>query len=238
MRYLRARWSARLRRFSFTSMVCCLSHCCQASFDTLSQMRLPSAPGYGGNSRPSASRPSFTHFTVRGIAKLYSFEKDLRAPSPVVKLLATLGQCVHRRRAEALLEKPVRGMRGEREKLAQLEVLGALLARFEQPLAVARVAVPGVDREAGEFPALVVGERVQRRAADDASVVLDNQEVPDLGFEQLPASLDERAFGLERLDEREHAAHVLHPRRTQLFHRVGGDHGADTGVRKEFKQQR
>ena len=45
MRYLRARWSARLRRFSFTSMVCCLSHCAQASLETFSQMRLPSAPG-------------------------------------------------------------------------------------------------------------------------------------------------------------------------------------------------
>ena len=43
--------SARFRRFSFTSIVCCLSHCAQASFETFSQMRLPSAP-VGGKSSP------------------------------------------------------------------------------------------------------------------------------------------------------------------------------------------
>ena len=34
--HLRARASARLRRFSFTSIVWCLSHACHASFDTFS----------------------------------------------------------------------------------------------------------------------------------------------------------------------------------------------------------
>src|SRR5687768_7909597 len=70
MRYLRAFGSARLRRFSLTSMVCCLSHCAQASLETFSQMRLPRSPGKGGKSRPSASRPSFTHFTVRAMPKI------------------------------------------------------------------------------------------------------------------------------------------------------------------------
>ena len=41
----RARWSARLRRFSLTSMVWCLSQSAQACLLTLSQMRLPSSPG-------------------------------------------------------------------------------------------------------------------------------------------------------------------------------------------------
>jgi twitching motility protein PilT len=31
---------------------------------------VPSSPGYGGKSSPSASRPSLTHFTVLAIAKL------------------------------------------------------------------------------------------------------------------------------------------------------------------------
>src|SRR5687767_14824577 len=100
-------------------------------------------------------------------------------------------------------------MRGEREQLAQLEALRALLAGLEEALAVARVAVLGGDREAGELGALFVRKRIQRGAAHDARVVLDDEEVADLGFEELTASLYQRSFGLERLDEREHAAHVL-----------------------------
>src|ERR1700687_6155589 len=68
-RYFRARGSARLRRFSLTSIVCWRSHCAQASLDTFSKMRLPSSPGYVGKSRPSASRPSLTQFTMRAIDK-------------------------------------------------------------------------------------------------------------------------------------------------------------------------
>src|SRR5262245_1291934 len=109
MRYLRARGSARLRRFSFTSMVCCFSHCCHASLETLSQMRLPSAPGYGGNSMPSASRPSLTHFTILAIGRLYALQKDLRAALEVIERLLLLGQRLHVRGAESLLEEPVRG---------------------------------------------------------------------------------------------------------------------------------
>src|SRR5688500_4257695 len=177
MRYLRARWSARFRRFSFTSMVCCLSHCCHASFATFSQLRLPSAPGYGGKSSPSASRPSFTHFTILAMGKLYSLEEHLRAAAPVVERLALFGQRVDRRRAKALLDEPVLGLRREREKLAQLQALRALLARLQQPLAVAGVAVLVGDREAGELRALVVGKGIEGRAADNARVVLDHQEV-------------------------------------------------------------
>src|SRR6266550_3948112 len=66
-RYLRALTSARLRRFSFISIFWCSSHCPQASFDTLSNIFFPSSPGYGGKSRPSASRPSLTHLTILGI---------------------------------------------------------------------------------------------------------------------------------------------------------------------------
>src|SRR5947207_8519585 len=98
MRYLRARGSARFRRFSLTSIVCCLSHCCHASLETFSQIRLPSSPGYGGKLRPSASRPSLTHFTIRAMKRLYegrgedprflnALQKDLRTAAPVVERL-------------------------------------------------------------------------------------------------------------------------------------------------------
>src|SRR5207302_623587 len=119
-----------------------------------SQIRLPSSPGYGGKSSPSASRPSLTHFTIRGIGGLYALQKDLRTAPPVVERLALRGQRRDVPGTKALLEKPVRGMRRQREELAQLQRLGALLAGMQQPLAVARVAILGRYREAGEFRAL------------------------------------------------------------------------------------
>src|SRR3954468_13020470 len=127
MRYLRARWSARFSRFSLTSMVCCLSHWAQASFDTFSQMRLPSSPGYGGNWRPSASRPSLTHFTIRAIGRLYALQKHLRTALPVVERLALRRERGDVTGPEPLLEEPVRGVGREREELAQLQRFRSLL---------------------------------------------------------------------------------------------------------------
>src|SRR5262245_28508734 len=164
------------------------------------------------------------------MAKLYSLEKHLRTAAPVIERLFLLRQRVYRGGTKALLEEPVRGMGREREELAQTQALGAFLAGFQQPLAVARVAIAARHREAGELRALVVGKGIERRAAYDARVVLDHQEVADLGLEQLAAALHQRAFGLERLDQREHAAHVLDARRAQLLDRVRGDHGADPGI--------
>src|ERR1700682_5021649 len=113
-------------------MVSCWSHCCHASFETFSQMRLPSAPGYGGKSRPSASRPSFTHFTVLSMAELYSLEKYFRAAPPVIELPAARGQRVDSRGAKALLEEPVRRPRGEREHAPDMQRLRPLLASLQQ----------------------------------------------------------------------------------------------------------
>ena len=129
-------------------------------------------------------------------------------------------------------------MRREREEAAQPQRLCALLAGLEQPLAVARVPVALGDRQAGELAALVVGKGIKRRAADDRSVVVDHQEVADLRLEQLAAALHERAVCLERLDQREDPAHVLDARRTQLLHRVRGDHRAHAAVGEELEQQR
>src|SRR6185503_8847902 len=133
---------------------------------------------------PSASRPSLTHFTILAIGRLYALQKDLRAALPVVERLPLLGQGLHVGSAEALLEEPVRGVRGERENAAQPQAARPILAGFQQPLAVARVAVAIGDRQAGELRALVARVRVQRRAADDHAVVLDDEEVADLGLDQ------------------------------------------------------
>src|SRR5688572_21607723 len=131
---------------------------------------------------PSASLPSFTHFTIRVILKLYALEEHLRAAAPVVERLALLGQRGDVGGAEALLDKPVRGVRGQGEQAAQLEALRALLARLQQPLAMSGLAHARRDGEAGELGVLVSGIRIQRGAADDAVVVLDDEEVADLGL--------------------------------------------------------
>src|SRR5881394_2324355 len=152
---------------------------------------------------PSASRPSFTHFTIRAIGRLYALQKDLRTALPVVERLPLLGQRLDVGGAKALLEEPVRGVRGEGEDAPQPQAARALLAGLQQPLAVPGVAVAVGDREAGELGALVVGVWVQRRAADDDAVVLDHEEVADLRLDQFAAALDQRAFGLQRLDQRQ-----------------------------------
>src|ERR1051325_8155019 len=155
---------------------------------------------------PSASRPSFTHFTIRAMPKLYALEKDLRAALPVVERLLLLGQRLDVGGAEALLQEPVRGVGGQREDAPQPETARPLLAGLEQPLAVAFLAIAVGHREAGELGALVVGIRIQRGAADDHAVVLDHQEVADLGLDQLAAALHQQALGLARLAPRQHAA--------------------------------
>jgi hypothetical protein len=45
-------------------IVCIRIHCCHASLETPAKIRLPSSPGYGGKSSPSASRSSLTHLTI------------------------------------------------------------------------------------------------------------------------------------------------------------------------------
>src|SRR5688500_2717375 len=60
-RRLRCAGSMGVSRYSLMSMTWCLTHCCQASFDTFSKMRFPSSPGYGGRSNPGASFLSNTH---------------------------------------------------------------------------------------------------------------------------------------------------------------------------------
>src|SRR5689334_13532448 len=114
---------------------------------------------------------------MRDIGRLYALEKHLRTAAPVVHRLPLRGQRAHVAGAKALLDEPMRGMRRQREKLAQLERLGALLAGEEQPFAVAGVAIVGCDGEAGEFRALVLGEGVERGAAADHAVVLDDEKV-------------------------------------------------------------
>src|SRR4051812_35986803 len=44
-------------------------------------MRFPSSPGYGGKSRPSASRPSLTQWTVLAMDNVPSFDQEPILPA-------------------------------------------------------------------------------------------------------------------------------------------------------------
>jgi hypothetical protein len=65
-------------------MVCSLIHCCQASLETFSQSFLPSSPGMGGRSRPSASRPSLMQLTMR--ATVFPFAVNMRKARSLPRL--------------------------------------------------------------------------------------------------------------------------------------------------------
>src|SRR5258705_13958186 len=127
-------------------------------------------------------------------------------------------------------------MRGEREELAQLERLGTVLAGKQQPFAITGIAILRRDGEAGELRALVLAEGIERGAAADDAVVLDHQEIADLRLQELAAALDERAVGLERLDQRQHAADILDARRAELLERIGGGQGAGPPLRGKLEE--
>src|SRR5260370_16919027 len=119
------------------------------------------------------------HFTIRAMRGLYALEKDLRAAPPVVELLAPRRQRGDVAGTKALFDEPVRGVRGECEELAQLERLGPLLAGEQQPLAIARVAIFGRDRQAGELGALVVAEPIECPPPADHPLFLAPHQMPD-----------------------------------------------------------
>src|SRR5438477_1944860 len=102
--------------------------------------------------------------------KLYALEEHLRAALPVVERLLLLRKRLDVGGAEALLEEPVRGVRGEGENAPQPQAARSLLAGLQELLAIARVAVAVGDREAGEFRALLVGVWIQGGATDDHAV--------------------------------------------------------------------
>ncbi len=58
-----------------------------------------------------------------------------------------------------------------------------------------------VDRQASHFGHLFLGERVQRGAAEDHAVVLDDGKIVDLAFDQFAPALDQRAVGFQRFDQ-------------------------------------
>ena len=93
--------------------------------------------------------------------------------------------------------------------VVSLQPARARLDLAHQRLAVALAAEIRVHGERGELADLLVGKRVQRRAADDRVVVLGDDEALDLALEPLARAADEDALLLERLDDLQDAADVV-----------------------------
>src|SRR6266550_4367228 len=108
-------------------------------------MRFPSSPGYGGKSRPSASRPSLMHWIMRAIDCPRKAEKrgnyrtadtgclrkllfvDQRAALPVVEVPLARGQPRWIAFDKAALGEPSRGSRGQHEEPGEPQLPRTLL---------------------------------------------------------------------------------------------------------------
>ena len=71
----------------------------------------------------------------------------------------------------------MRGAGGEYVEGLQPERAGTLLDALQQLVATATVAVLRVDRQAGQFAGIRVGDRVQRRTGDDQAVRSEERRV-------------------------------------------------------------
>src|SRR6185436_3318783 len=128
-------------------------------------MRLPSGPGYGGKSSPSASRPSFTHCTVRAIiALLEKLAVDLRLPLVIVERLFLPRQVRDCRRMVAALEEPLRRSRREDEELGELQLARTRFDLRHQRLAVALAPEIRMHGERGELARFILGKGIQAGA--------------------------------------------------------------------------
>ena len=96
----------------------------------------------------------------------------------------------------------------------------------------------GIDGKTGHFGHFFLRERIQRRAAENHIVMVDNGEIVDFALDQFAAALDQRAVGFQRLDQAQNAADILDRGFAQAFQVFVGDHGADAVMRKQFQQHR
>src|SRR6185503_2727571 len=210
-------------------------------------MRLPSSPGYGGKSRPSASRPSFTQFTMRAMAPPSSDSRrsrrqrlavDQRLALVIVEGLLLLRQVGDGCAAKAALQEPVGRAGGEHEQARELEPPCARLDLAHQRLAIPYAPEIRVHRQRRELSDPLVRERIERRAADDVVIVLRDDEPLDLRLQPLARAAAEDTLLLQRLDDRQDAAGIVDGGIADVRERGRRHHGADAVAREELEQQR
>jgi hypothetical protein len=95
-----------------------------------------------------------------------------------------------------------------------------------------------IDGQACHFGHFLFREGIERGAAEDHAIVLDDGEIVDFAFDQLAAALDQRAVGFQRLDQLDDAADVLNCGLAQAFQVLVRDHGAHAIVGEQFQQGR
>ena len=88
------------------------------------------------------------------------------------------------------------------------------------------------------FGGLAFGIGIERGAAEDHAVVLDDGVVADVALDFGAVALDQRAVALERLDQLQDAADVVGGRLAQALELLVDDHRADAVVREHLHQQR
>ena len=104
---------------------------------------------------------------------LYRLGKDLGAALQVVHQTLFFRQLVYRLCDETTLLEPLRRYRGEYEEPLDADGAGARLDALQQLFAVAPAPVIRMYGDAGQF-SLVVAVRIERGAADDQAIVLDD----------------------------------------------------------------
>ena len=132
----------------------------------------------------------------------------------------------------------MRGAGGEYVEGLQPERAGTLLDALQQFVATATVAVLRVDRQAGQFAGIRVGDRVQRGAGDDQAIALDDAELADLALQHFARTAHQDALVLQRSDQLDQAADVLDGRLAQRLELLLVDQGAAAVTGKQLGEQR
>ena len=109
------------------------------------------------------------------------------------------------------------GSRGQHKNTLQPLRACTLLNALEQALAVAlRLTLRG-DGEGGHFACALFRVGVERGAAKNNTVVLDDGVVRCVAFDFGPIPLDQDAFALQGFNQRDDAAHIINGRLSQAF---------------------
>src|SRR5438477_10118995 len=222
-------------------------------------MRLPSSPGYGGKSRPSASRPSLMHWIMRAIgcprkAKRKSNYRmpdasqchvlreplfvDQGAALPVIEIPLARRQSRRIAFGEAALDEPPGSSCRQHEQSDEPQLARPLFDLVHQGLAVPFATEIRMHGERSKLAHFFFWKSIQRRTADDHVVVLGDDETLDLHFQALSRAAHQDSLIFKRLDDRKNSADVIDRGAAQMRQRTRRDHGADTVAREKLQKQR
>src|SRR5204863_10209375 len=123
------------------------------------------------------------------------------------------------------------------EELLQPQLTRTLLDFLQQRFAVTFALKIGMNGERRELAHALVGECIERRAADDVVVVFGDDEALDLALQPLARPAHEDALLLQRLDNRNDAADVVDRRIANVRERGRRQHRSNTVAREELEQQ-